>query len=69
MIFPNKDFSFEKSLLYKSICIYNNLEDKIKIESIYEMYSDLNLKDLEVILIFLYCIKKIDIIGSEVVKL
>lgn len=69
MILPNKDYSFINSLLYKSIVIYKKLSYKTNINSLYDSYSDIYIKDLESILLFLYCIKKIDIVGNEVVKL
>lgn len=69
MILPNKDCSFTNSLLYKAIKVYNNLGYKNSISSIYELNSDINIKDLESILLFLYCLKKINIIGNDVIKL
>ena len=69
MILPNKDCSFINSLLYKSIIIYENLSYKTNINVLYDLYSDIYIKDLESILLFLYCIKKIDILGNDVIKL
>lgn len=69
MILPNKDYSFMNSLLYKSILIYEKLNYKTNINLLYDLYSDIYIKDLESILLFLYCIKKIDIVGNEVIKL
>ena len=69
MILPNKDYSFINSLLYKSILIYEKLNHKTNINLLYDLYSDIYIKDLESILLFLYCIKKIDIVGNEVIKL
>lgn len=69
MILPNKDCSFINSLLYKAIIIYKKLNYKTNINLFYDLYPDIYTKDLETILLFLYCIKKIDIIGNEVIKL
>lgn len=69
MILPNKDCSFINSLLYKSIIIYERLSYKTNVNLLYDSYSDIYIKDLESILLFLYCIKKIDIVGNEVIKL
>ena len=69
MILPNKDYSFMNSLLYKSILIYEKLNHKTNINLLYDLYSDIYIKDLESILLFLYCAKKIDIVGNEVIKL
>ncbi len=69
MILPNKDFPFLESLLYKSIIIYNELPSQIPIETFYESNININSKDLEAILIFLYCIKKIEIKENELIKL
>jgi len=69
MILPNKDCSFNQSLLYKSIIIYNKLESKTNINVLYDKYSHINVKDFEIILLFLYCLKKIDIVENEVIKL
>ncbi len=69
MILPNKDCSFINSLLYKSIIIYESLSYKTNINVLYDLYSDIYIKDLESILLFLYCIKKIDILGNDVIKL
>ena len=69
MILPNKDCSFINSLLYKSIIIYESLRYKTNINVLYDLYSDIFIKDLESILLFLYCIKKIDILGNDVIKL
>ena len=69
MILQNKDYSFMNSLLYKSILIYEKLNHKTNINLLYDLYSDIYIKDLESILLFLYCAKKIDIVGNEVIKL
>lgn len=69
MILPNKDCSFINSLLYKSTIIYESLSYKTNINVLYDLYSDIYIKDLESILLFLYCIKKIDILGNDVIKL
>lgn len=69
MILPSKDSCFEESLLYNSIILYCKLKDKTHIDLIYDLYSGMNEKDLEIMLLFLYCIKKIDIEGNEVIKI
>lgn len=69
MILPGKDFSFEYSLLNLAIKIYKQIPDKISVVTVYEKYEKVNIQDLDVILVFLYCIGKIDIYNEEVVKI
>lgn len=68
MILPNKDVSFEKSLLKYSIDIYNSIEDKIKIEDLY-INSKLKTKDMDAIMAFLFAINKIEIKDEWVIKI
>ena len=68
MILPNKDVPFEKSLLKKSIDIFNSIEKKEKVENIY-INNNIRTKDIDAIMVFLYAINKIDIKDGWVIKL
>lgn len=67
MILPNKDVTFEKSLLKCSIDLYNSIDKKIKIEDIYKN-SNLKIKDIDAIMAFLFAINKIEIKDEWVIK-
>lgn len=67
MILPNKDVPFEKSLLKYSIDIFNSINDKMRVEEIYKN-NNLNVKDMDAIMAFLYAINKIKVEDGWVIK-
>lgn len=69
MILPNKDVPFEKSLLKYSIDILNSIEKSISIDDLYKNNENISLKDMDVIMTFLYAIGRVELDDKWVKKL
>lgn len=69
MILPNKDVPFEKSLLKYSIDILSSIDGQININELYNKNKNINVKDMDAIMAFLYAIGRIEVENEWVKKI
>lgn len=68
MILPNKDVPFEKSLLKYSINILCSIDGRININELYNK-NNINVRDMDAIMVFLYAIGRIEVEDEWVKKI